>query len=169
MIIPQSLFDIYNKTTSDFITSNFGVNCAIIYGSNKSVCPNCVFNTLTKSSSNIYKSGGPVPFLNIICPYCEGVGYKNLEQSETIRMRVYFDPKDFIKIEMPNTLVIDAGTIQCIGFLTDLPKIQKCQEVQVDTDNNQYGIDRYNLSGTPNKWGLGQTKKYFIAFFNRKQ
>lgn len=167
MDIPQGIWDLYNNTTSDMILKNFGVNCKIIYGDTRVSCPNCVFNTITKSSSNIYKIGGPIPFENTVCPYCNGEGYTITENSETFKMRVYFNKKDFIRVEIPVT--VTDSSIQTIAFITDMPKLQQAKEIIANTDVGNYSIYRYVLAAEILPFGLGPTKKYCIAFWNRNQ
>lgn len=167
MIIPQAFFDLYNQTTSDMITNNFGVPCQLIYGDDKIECPNCVFNTITKGSSNVYKIGGPIPFQNTICPYCNGAGYSLTQSTETILMRVYFSKKDFLRIEVPVTVV--DSSVQTIGFITDMPKLQRAREVIMNSNIESYSIYRYILAGEVLPFGLGPVKNYCVAYWKRNQ
>lgn len=167
MIVPQSIFDLYNQTTSDMISSNFGVPCTLVYGSNRIECPNCLYNPVGKSSTGQYKSGGPIPFTNVVCPYCAGVGYSIVDHIETIKMRVYWKRGDFMRVEVPIT--ITNSSIQSIGYITDLPKIQRAQEIIANNTIQGYVAYRYVLAGEPLPFGLGSDKKYFVAFWNRNQ
>lgn len=168
MIIPQEIFDLYNQTVSDFTNLNFGVPCTLVYGANREQCPNCIYNSVAKTSSGVYKSGGPFPFNGTICPYCAGVGYNMIQQNpDTIKMRVYFNRKDFLRIEMPIT--ITNSMIQTIGFITDLPKLQKAQEMVANTNVENYSAYRYILAGEILPCGLGPVKNFCVAFWNRNQ
>lgn len=167
MLIPQNIFNIYNNTISDLITNNVGVPCTLIYGSNRVQCPNCIYNSIAKTSSNIYNNIGPQPFTNIICPYCNGIGFKIQEQTEDIFLRVYFTKKDFLKIDLP--IISTDGLIQTIGFISDMPKLQKAKEIIANINVKNYSIYRYQLAAEIIPWGLGQTKKFCIAFWKRSQ
>lgn len=73
--------------------------CSLVYGvSDKEVCPNCIFDSLTNKSSNKYKDEGPIPFdLGVICPYCYGLGFVGKEKTfNNIYMAVLWDSKTWI-------------------------------------------------------------------------
>lgn len=167
MEIPSAFFDIYNSTASDFITNNFGVPCELFYESNALECINCIFNPITKSSSGIYKVGGPLPFVGTICGYCNSTGRSLVQQTESILMRVYFTKKDFVKTDMP--INMNSSTIQTIGFITDLPKLLRAHYIIVNTNVEGYSIYRYQLAGEIIVWGLGPVKKFCVAYWNRSQ
>jgi hypothetical protein len=166
MDIPQGVTDLFNSITSDMISKNFGVPCTLIYGANRQECINCVYNTITKSSTGLFKTGGPLPFIGTVCPYCSGVGYKNIEVTETIKMRVYFNKKDFLRIELPIT--VTNSTIQTIAFITDLPKLQKAQEIIANSNLQNYSVYRYILAGEIIPYGgISPIKNFCIAYWNR--
>ncbi len=168
MDIPAAFFALYNSTVSDLITKNVGVPCKISYANSRTQCINCYINPILGNSSNQYKSGGPVSFTDgTICPYCNGEGYIITERFDTIRMRAYFNRKDFIKIDIP--INANNSTIQTIGFITDMPKLQQCVEIIVNTGIGNYSQYRYNLAGEILPWGLGQDKQFCVAFWNRNQ
>lgn len=165
MEIPQELFDLYYKTCDDFIDLNFGVSCILFYGPNRDICPNCNYNPITKRSSNTYKSGGPIPFQDSICPYCDGVGFTEDEATETIKLRVYFTPKHWVKINMP--LNINDSSIQIIGHIVDMPKIRNAKKIRVCAEQSGYMNFDYILAGEPVLHGF-KRNKYFIAMLNRE-
>jgi hypothetical protein len=168
MIINQEVWDKFNDTCSDFITNNFGVNCILYFGTKKTECPNCVYNSITGTSSNQYKSGGPIPFVDTLCPYCEGVGYQIVENTDTVKMRVYYTSKDFIKI--PNVpLNTEDSLIQTYAFITDLPKLEQAQYIIVNSDIESYKKLKYQLKGEIVPHGMGPVSKFCIAFWRRTQ
>lgn len=166
MEIPQGLFDLYYEIADDFIDSNFGVNCTLYYGPQKEICPNCMYNPVTNKSSNNYKAGGPIPFSDTICPYCDGVGYKETEATEQIKLRVYFEKKYWVKVEVP--VLIKDGACQVIGHIVDMPKIRKARKIRVCDHLSGYENFDFTLASSPIPHGL-KKNKYFIAFFNRVQ
>lgn len=166
MIIPQSQWDLlkskYNEIASDMIDSYFGKPCKLYFGTSKNVCPNCNFNPITKKSSNIYKSGGPNPFDGTICPHCDGEGFTYLETTETIKLRIYPSRKNWIKVDIP--IAIQAGAIQTIGHIADLPKCRSAKYVTMNTETSGLLNCNYVLAGEPTIHGLD--KKFFVAFWN---
>lgn len=166
MEIPQRIFDMYYKTADDFIDLNFGVNCTLYYGPKKDICSNCIFNPVTGKSSNQYKDGGPIPFEGSICPYCDGIGYTNIEATENIKLRVYFSRKDWVKIEIP--VSIKDGAIQVIGHIEDMPKVRKARKIMVCAELEGYERFDFTLAGSPVPWGF-RRNKYFVTFMNRVQ
>lgn len=159
-IIPQEVFDKYNEAVDAMIDSNFGVECTLYYPAVKSICPNCVFNPMTNSSSNKYKAGGPISFDGEICPYCDGVGYTQEEETDTIKLRCYFDRKSWLKL--PVELKVPQTSLITYGHLSDMPKCQRANYIRTNTAQDLYGGSRYRLSGTPVIHGF-KKNKYFIA------
>lgn len=164
MDIPSSVFTTYYTTADDFIDKNFGVNCVIYYPAKRVDCENCIFDPFTKKSSNKYQSGGPISFTNGICPYCNGEGFRSSVDSDTIKMRAYYDKKSWVKIPLPINL--PDGAVQTIGHMSDLPKVLRCTEMQLHSDIAGQGTFKYMLSGEPVPHGFGRNK-YFIAMWVR--
>jgi hypothetical protein len=162
--IPQTLFDVYNSFADDFINLNFGVNCTVFLPSLKVQCDNCVFDTINNKSSNMYLAGGPIPFTFGVCPWCDGNGFKEIPNSSVIKMKVYFSRKNWIQI-VPNINIPD-GSVQTIGFLSDLPKIKAAQFVRINSDVAGYINYDYTLFGEPFPHGFKQNR-YFIAYWKR--
>lgn len=158
--IPDSLFALYNEFADDFITKNFGVNCKLVYPAIREECSNCVLDVFGQRSSNIYKAGGPIPFTDGLCPYCEGVGYKEIETTETLKLRVNWSKKQFIKIATLTT--VPDGAVQIIGFLSDLPKIQRSSYIILNSDQNDNYTWAYILYSEPMPHGFKQNR-YFVA------
>lgn len=165
MDIPQELFEIYYEVCDDFIDLNFGVNTILFYGPKRSICPNCNYNPVTKMSSNTYKSGGPIVFADSICPYCDGNGFTESEETETIKLRVYFTPKHWVKLPIP--LNINDSAIQIIGHIVDMPKIRNAKKIRVCAEQEGYMNYDYILAGEPLPHGF-KRNKYFIAMLIRE-
>ena len=167
MIIPQSSFDAliatYHENCVAMIDNYFGVNCKLTFGTTKSVCINCNFNPITKKSSNTYKTGGPIVFDGSICPYCDGEGYTSLETTENIKLRVYPNRKNWLKIAIPAT--VKENSIQTIGHLRDMSKCRTAKYITANTDVSGHVVYNFQLAGEPIIHGLD--KKFFIAFWNR--
>jgi hypothetical protein len=96
----KGLQKLYNSTI-DLMLDKEGLTSEVTlaYGvSDKEICPNCIFDSLTNKSANSYKTGGPLPFDNgVICPYCYGLGFVGKEKEfDNIYLIVLWDSKTWI-------------------------------------------------------------------------
>ena len=164
--IPSSVFDVYNEAILLFTRS-----ATLVYPEKKEDCPNCIMSTMGTSnrSISVYQPGGPYPFeRGMPCPYCGGKGYKAIENTDTITLRIYWDRKNWVKtgaeINIP-----DMG-IQTISYMTDLEKINKAKYLIPSYD----GIENYDTNATYEKAGISfpqgfkqNTTKYVVSFWTR--
>ncbi len=161
--ISQSILDEADWVIDSFIDS-LGKNCLLVYPPLVSECPNCIFDIYTGRSSNIYKSGGPISFIaGELCPFCGGEGRSLLPQEETIKLRVYWTPKDWVKV---STLIkVPDADAQIIGYMKDLQKIENAQSLVLDSDLE--GSRRWSMIrlGQAVPWGF--QRRYFIQFLKR--
>ena len=134
--IPSSVFDTYNEAVLLFTRT-----ATLVYPEKKEDCPNCILDTMGTGNRSIsmYQPGGPYPFeRGMPCPYCGGQGYKAIESSDEITLRIYWDRKSWINVGTP--IEIPNGSIQTIAFMTDLPKIEQCKFMLPKYD----GIEKYD-------------------------
>ena len=164
MEIPNEVFQLYKDTCDGFINSNFGVNCKVVYPPKKIACSNCVLDTIGQKSSNRYRHGGPAPFNFGVCPLCGGGGYKEEEHFDSIKLRVYYTPKEWVNVGV--AINVPAGSIQIIGFLTDFLKVNKSIEIEVNSDMAGYIKWRFCKQGGVYPWGFKQDR-YFVCFLER--
>lgn len=162
--IPQSLFDKYNDAVDAMINTNFGVDCKCVYPPLKTQCVNCVFDSIGRKSANKYAHGGPAPFNFGICPVCGGSGYRETESFDTIKLRVYYTPRDFKKIS--GNVEVPMGGLMVIGFLTDVFKLKNSARVIVNSTLEGVASGAYELSGEPQPWGF-KRNRYFMAVLQR--
>lgn len=164
LIIPDAVFQEYNYTMDAFIDGVPGKSCLLIYPATKIECPNCFLDPNTDRSTNVYKNGGPQSFINFtICPLCGGEGYRTNPNTESIRLRVYYNPKDFLNTG--TTITAPDGTIQIIGYMTDYPKVQKSIALSVNSELNGAEIWKYKKQGEAVPWGFNQ--RYFVQLWSR--
>lgn len=164
-MIPNELFNIYRLWADEFIDNpNIGVNCTLHFNDKKQPCPNCVFDSFNGRSSNKYKTGGPQLFSVGICPWCNGSGYFSSEYTEVIRLRTYWNKKDFIKF---GNIQIPDGGAMIIGYLTDLPKLEKANFVSLVNEQQGYSKFNFNLSGSPTLHGFAKDR-YFLGSLTRR-
>lgn len=165
MELDDEIFSIYREFADDFISDNFGINCKIFYPPKIVDCPNCIFDSKTGKSANIYQSGGPVPFSFGVCPYCHGEGKRNDESAaDTIKLRCYFDKKSWVKIS--SNVVVEDGAVQIIGFIYDLPKIKRAEYLLLNSDLSDYIEYKYCVDGELLPHGF-KRNRYFIGYLKR--
>lgn len=162
--IPNSLIDLHEFVSTKIMNSSIGNNCQLYYPPIKTDCPNCQFNPITKKSANIYVSGGPIAFSGGLCPYCNGEGFVYSESTETIRMKVYWNPKDWEDIGVD--IQQSDGVIQTQAFVYDAPKIERCNYMIPVVKNEQTVIYKYKLLRKSIPHGFRQDK-FFISFWER--
>ena len=162
--IPESVYTKFNEAVDAMITE-FGVTCTLVYPEKRESCSNCITDTIGRRSGNRYITGGPVPFARgMICPYCGGSGFKSIENTEDITMRVYWAKKDWVKtgiqVDIPNSAV------QTKTYLTNLPKINKAKEVIINKNIDGHEVFRFTKTGESVTHGL-QHNRYIITFWKR--
>lgn len=164
--IPSGVFDVYNDAILLFTRS-----AKLVYPELKEDCPNCILGSLgTRNRSvSIYQAGGPYPFeRGMPCPYCGGKGYKAIESTDTVTLRIYWDRKSWVKTGAE--INIPDGGVQTIAYLSDLDKIEKCKYMLPSYDGiENYDTNaRYEKSGTSFPQGFKQNKtKYVVTFWTR--
>lgn len=163
--IPQAVFDQYNAVMDDFITDNFGVNCRLSYQALQVECPNCIVDLIGHKSSNLYKSGGPQPFNDgMICPYCNGEGFRLDTPEEVVKVRVYWTKKEWLKLG--DNVNIPDGSVQVIGFMTDMPKFKRANHCHILSDQIGANDYKFALSAEVFPWGF-KKNRYFVGYLTR--
>jgi hypothetical protein len=158
--VPQSLFDKYNEVCDWFLTDdNMSRLCTLVFPPKRTPCVNCI-KPAGSSTTNIYKHGGPAPFTFGSCPLCGGSSFKEVEITDTIRLRIYFEKSAWIKIG-ESTLIADAE-VMVIGFLSDVPKLRRAVEILLVKDNREAEY-RTVLLGRPYPHGFGKSR-FFVAY-----
>ena len=161
--IPSTVFDIYNEAILLFTRT-----ATLVYPGKRVDCPNCrmdTFGTRTKSVS-VYTQGGPIPFeRGMPCPYCNGRGYKEQEETEDITTRIYWDKRYWIDVGIPAD--VPQGSIQTISYMTDLPKIQRANYLIPNSDGIQnYQRNLFQKAGPSYPQGFKQNEtKYVVTFW----
>lgn len=166
-IITDNLKNLYKSFIDEMLRSgSLSVPCKLIYeGSSFSECSNCIIDPITHKSSNTYKSGGPLQFVNgQICPYCRGLGGVYTEDNDTINLLAIFDFKSWIgfnsKVHSPE------GMVQTISKLEDYHKIKSCNKIIIDTNIQNYTEAYYSRNSDPQPVGLGDNS-YNFTFWKK--
>ena len=159
--LPDSMWDKYYEACDFFLTDNhLSRECTIIYPPKRTPCNNCTVKPVGASSTNVYRNGGPAPFSFGACPLCGGDGYSETEVTDTVRLRIYWNRSEWIKIG--GNINIDDAEAMIIGFSSDLPKIMKATQILLVKDSTTT-IHPAILLGKPTPWGFGKNR-YFMVF-----
>lgn len=160
--IPSGIFDTYYEACDEFINNNYiGKSCTVVYPPKKESCE-CTLNPIGFGSSNVFSHGGPMPKAFNDCPLCGGNGYRETETTDTLRLRIYWSRKDWIKVG--NIMIPDADA-QIIGFSSDLYKIKNAAYILLINEQLHSEL-RFTLDGEPLLHGFGKNR-YFIGFVKR--
>lgn len=162
----SNLQTIYNNQINLILSSTgLTTKCEFNYGiTNKSLCPNCIYDANLKKSSGKYKNGGPINFiLGRICPYCNGTGFYGISKNEEGYLAIIWDNKKWIN--PPLNLNLADNYIQTICHKKYLTNIRNCKDLTVlyhDSGSNP----TYQLYGDPNPVGLGDNE-YLICMWKK--
>ena len=162
--IPDEVFTKY-KEFGDAMINQLGINCKVVYPPKRENCVNCVYDPIGKKSANRYRHGGPKPFNFGRCPMCGGNGFKEVESEEVVKLRVYYDYRDFVKVDGVS-INAPGERVQIIGYLTDMHKVRRANEIIINSDKGGYGTWRFVKGSEPAPWGL-KKDRYFVAFLER--
>lgn len=147
IIVPESVFDKYYDVIDSTFTI-FGVDCRL------------VFTELVEevvSNDNIPS----VPSINVHRRNQDQYRrdektLKQIEKFEDIRLKVYWDSKNFI-MPSPN-LTLPDNSIQTIFFMKDLQKINRAKELIVHKGIQNIQEMRFKKTGQPFPMGLRQNR-----------
>jgi hypothetical protein len=126
----------------------------LYYPEKREECANCTLDTFgsVSRSVSIYKLGGPMPFDDgMPCPYCDGKGYKQVEQSEAIKGRIYSINKNF---NNKSNINIADGDITLITRIEYVPNILRAKYIVPIQGMESLVLERYYLSGQPEVTGF---------------
>jgi hypothetical protein len=152
-MIPSQIFTIY-ETAADEMISVFGTDCLIKYPSDPVATATNVPEFKTSKSLRPFDNNPDQTFIH------DDEEIKGSESSEVIRMRVYWTPKDFVKV---GGVLYPDVKIQTIGYYSDITKLKRCVEIWPDVDKGFCFVP----AGDPIPWGLRKSR-YCVAFWKLK-
>jgi hypothetical protein len=156
--IPQSVFNKYNEGIDTTIES-FGVICQLVSLNKIEVIePAPANNNIPeKNSINAHRvRGGDYERQNKII--------KEVEVLTPIKLKVYYNPKSWINVA--GNIQVPDGTIQTIGYLSDLEIILQAKALIAHTAINNIKELRYQRLGEPSTFGFKQDR-YFACLWGR--
>jgi len=171
-IINQNFKNIFNNAIDTILEQgSLTVKCKLIYSSSiieASLCNNCIFDSISLLSSNIYNNTGPQPFPEFgVCPVCLGKGtIESKNKEEIIPLAVIFDSKYFLNYNS-KSINITTGMVQTLCKMEIINKIRNADEIIFDTNIENYGNYVYQRYGDPEPCGLGDNR-YIATLWIRK-
>ncbi len=140
----------------------FNRTCTVVYPEKREKCENCITNTLGGRSTNFFRSGGPLPFnRGTNCPLCGGEGFKNIETTESVELRIYYNKREFIDVDI--NADVPNNVIQTVGYMDDYEKLTKAKELLIDV--GKYNQGRYKRISEPYNQGFKQNPTQYIVIF----
>ncbi len=157
-----------SKTLLDDMLNELGKTLRLVYEPVKSLCPNCRLSPITKRSSGVYESGGPIPFEGgQPCPVCEGEGWLVSEEKfDDIKASVARSPRDWFIAVSPD-IVVPAGTVQLKMFSSNWAKAKRARKVILSPESGGVELETYKLHsalGDPSNLVPG---RYMVGLFER--
>lgn len=154
--VPESVFEKYYDVI-DSTFDIFGVNCKLI---------------LTDTIEEIvYVPNNNIPERNSINAHINRKGtyersnkiIKEVEVLKDIRLKVYWNPKEFISV---SAVQVPDNVIQTIGMMTDLPLILKSKGLIVHNNISDVKEMKFERMGEHIPMGLRQNR-YFSCLWSR--
>lgn len=173
--IHNSLRDLI-QTYGDFLITDSAESCKLIYPAKRESCPNCKWDSQSQKSSGIYKPGGPYPFSNTPCPYCNGVGFKEIEVSETVQLKLkWFNLQEQVDIAkslenatIPNDSVrLPYGVLRTRFFESQLPQILRANKLIPQTPTEHLQRSTYERITEPINNNSITKNRYFQCYWSR--
>lgn len=155
--IPSTVFTKY-KEFADAMIADFGVNCKLVYTEQVEEISEDVPRVKQRRSMNIQDRNDAAGFAR------GSKKFKTVENTEDIKLRVYWNRKDWVKV---GEIDIPDGAIQTIGYLSDFTSINKAKALIVNSDIDGYREYRFIKAAEPFPWGFKQDS-YMVCFWTRE-
>ena len=155
--IPESVFEKYYDVIDSTITDIFGIDCTLVfiekveeivddpnnYPDNKTINPNRRRNDTVRRGNKVIRE---------------------VEKEETIRLKVYWDSKDWRKVG--GDIVVPDTAIQTIFFDTDLERVMRAKYLIVHNAIEDKRAYKFSRLGEP--WPMGlRHYRYYGCFWQR--
>ena len=144
------MFDNYYNIVDELLENEHTSDKVIFYFNKRIPCPNCL-----EGAPNTYRTGGPVPFISGVCPYCGGKNHVYNETTQEGRFRIYYNKKEWVRL---GSVEFVDGMVQIRGYMSDVPKLKQCEKLRFFKNYNVL----YKLNSEPFPYGFGE--RYFIAY-----
>lgn len=153
--IPESVYNIYFDVIDSTINTIFGVTCQLVFIEQKEEISNTFNNIPSNPSINAHRKDQDQFSRG-------GKTFKETERLEDLKIKVYWDKKSWV--HPFGNIVIPDGAIQTIGFMTDLPRVERAKCLIAHKDIKAIKEMRFKRWGRSFPMGLRQTR-YFGCFW----
>lgn len=157
-IITEDLKNTFTSAIEALLAdSALTVPCKLVYENTKlEDCPNCIYDSISKKSSNQYQTGGPIYFVDgQICPYCSGFGSLSFKKEEDIYLGI-IKPAFFGGSNLDlNGLTFVDGMIQSLCGIVHYAKIKRASHIIIDTNLLTISNSRFIRYKDPTPIGFG--------------
>ncbi len=143
----------------------FGKLCRLTYPSVFEACANCI--------GNVWKTGGPMPYQQGMCPLCGGAGQRASVNTADIYLSIDWGGSFGVNNRVWSSLIRDGNTrlpdtlLQTRGFGSDLMKVRQCDSMTVIEPGNPMMTWNFKLANEPYDYFAITQARYFIAFWKR--
>ena len=157
-MIPDEVFDIYNEMADYMIDDVFGVICQLISIEKvEKIISNPDTNHVPSNNSiNAHrkrKQGWDRGEVTIV----------EKEVLHEVKMRCYYDRRDWVKFKDSNVVVPD-GDLQTICHIDELPAIKRSKGMISHKGIKNYQEQRYARVGDPIPWGF-KNNRYIVCYW----
>lgn len=153
------------KQSFDSLIENFGKECTVVYPGIPTSCNNCVFDSQMQRSANRYRTGGPIPFSNMMCPQCNGQGKIVSQTSEIIKMSCEWKPEGFVYNVGGANIRDSASTLRTKCYARYLEKLNRCEYIVYQNGMSGFGEMRFQLNSKPGDSSSIIQGKYVVALW----
>jgi hypothetical protein len=154
--IPQKIFDKYNEII-DATINDLGVDCQLIYVEKVEELDNPDDNRPENRSINPHRRKKDQYNR-------DNKTYKEVEKTETIKMKVYWDRKAWLKVG--GVLVVPDNSIQTVFFGSDLGKVMRAKQLIAHTEIDDDIEMKFKKFGEPFPIGFHK-ERYWVCFWER--
>jgi hypothetical protein len=154
------------QAITDAMLDDWSKTCKIWYPPILEDCTECLNPVDTTYINSVGLHGGPIANL---CPFCGGTNKRQKEVTDTIQLEV-----DYTNLLNRQGYVIEApainrpiDTITVKGYLTELPKLQRSIEIQLNTGAFPHVNGRYVLLADGTEPFTIVAGRYFLASLKR--
>ena len=159
--VTDSIISIYQRGI-DTLVKELGKDMKLIYDPTIIDCPEC---DTSKQPNNRFRPGPLIHYFDgRRCPYCNGAGKTEKENSEIIRVLVKMRPRDYDQFDI--SVQNPAALIKTKSFLQDVIKIQRAKDALVDIQVNDTIKVKVRRLSDPIPRGLRDTR-YAVTFWER--
>jgi hypothetical protein len=150
----QTFKDMINALLEDTALT---VPCKLVFENTKlQDCPNCIYDSISRRSTNRYEPGGPIPFIDgQICPYCAGVGSLSFSNEKELYLGI-IKPAFFgmAPLELESVNFVD-GKIQSLCNISHYANIKNASYIIIDTNITDLSLNKYIRYRDPIPMGFG--------------